>query len=102
MADRGWKRHFDDPIPLPRGRHLVTLKDAADYIMKLPKADQSKRHWQAAVAALILTAERGQAGADPLLARIGMMRALNHHVDRVFNPDRKDTHWGKRKLKRDQ
>jgi hypothetical protein len=23
-------------------------------------------------------------------------------VERVFNPDRKDTHWGKRKLKRDR
>jgi hypothetical protein len=27
-------RPFDDPIPLPKGRQLVTLKDAADYIMK--------------------------------------------------------------------
>jgi hypothetical protein len=26
----GWKRPFDDPIPLPRGRQLVTLKDAAN------------------------------------------------------------------------
>ena len=26
------------------------------------------------------------------------MRALNRHVERVFNPDRKETHWGKRKL----
>ncbi|MEH2519193.1 hypothetical protein V1279_004766 [Bradyrhizobium sp. AZCC 1610] len=30
------------------------------------------------------------------------MKALNRHVERVFNPERKDTHWGKRKLKRDQ
>jgi hypothetical protein len=29
------------------------------------------------------------------------MKALNRHVVRVFNPDRKETHWGKRKLKRD-
>jgi len=36
----GWSREFDDPIPLPNGRQLVTLKDAADYIMKLPKAEQ--------------------------------------------------------------
>ena len=35
-------------------------------------------------------------------ARIGMLRALIRNVERVFNPDRKDTHWGKRKLKRDQ
>jgi hypothetical protein len=25
------------------------------------------------------------------------MRALNRHVERVFNPDRKEPHWGKRK-----
>jgi hypothetical protein len=37
-----------------------------------------------------------------MMARIGMMQALNRNVERVFNPDRKDTHWGKRKLKRDE
>jgi hypothetical protein len=41
-------------------------------------------------------------GGDPMLARIGVMRALNRHVERVFNPDRKESPWGKRKLKRDQ
>jgi riboflavin synthase len=35
-----------------------------------------------------------------MLARIGVMKALNRHVERVFNPDRKETHWGKHKLKR--
>jgi hypothetical protein len=29
------------------------------------------------------------------------MRALNRHVEREFNPDRKDHHWGRRKLARD-
>jgi hypothetical protein len=28
-----------DPIPLPRGRQLVTLQDAVTYITKLPKAE---------------------------------------------------------------
>ena len=37
-----------------------------------------------------------------MMARIAGMKALNRRVVRVFNPDRKDTHWGKRKLKRDQ
>jgi hypothetical protein len=41
-------------------------------------------------------------GGPTMMARIGVMRALNRHVVREFNPDRKDTHWGKRKLKRDQ
>ena len=26
VANHGWKRPFDEPIPLPRGRQLVTLQ----------------------------------------------------------------------------
>jgi hypothetical protein len=36
-----------------------------------------------------------------MMARIGVMRALNRHVERVLNTSRKDTHWVKRKLKRE-
>jgi hypothetical protein len=93
-----WSTPFEDPIDLPKGRQLVTLQDAADYVMKLPKAEQSLPEWQAATEALIMAAEdRG-----PLMhARVGVLRALNRHVERTFT-DRKDTHWAKRKLKRDQ
>ena len=94
-----WSSSFEDPVPLPNGRRLLTLKDAASYIMKLPKAQQSAPEWQAAMAAVILVDE---GGGPTMLARIGVMRALNRHVERVFNPDRKNHHWGKRKLKRDQ
>ncbi|HEX9587101.1 MAG TPA: hypothetical protein VGA15_05085 [Bradyrhizobium sp.] len=31
----------------------MTLRDAADYIMKLPKAEQDLKEWQIAVACLI-------------------------------------------------
>ena len=33
-----WSREFDEPIALPDGRELVTLREAADYIMGLPRA----------------------------------------------------------------
>jgi hypothetical protein len=99
VADRGWKRRFDDPIPLPRGRQLVTLEDAARYIQKLPKTEQQIPEWQAAVEALLMVVENN---GPAMMARIGVMRALNRHVVREFNPDRKDTHWGKQKLKRDR
>jgi hypothetical protein len=42
----GWKQQFEDPIPLPRGRQLVTLQDAARHIQKLPKVDQEAPEWQ--------------------------------------------------------
>ena len=98
-ADKGWSRRFDDPIPLPRGRQLVTLKDAGNYITKLPKAEHEAPEWQAAMECLILVAEKN---GPTMMARIGIMRALNRHVERVFNPDRKDPRWGKRKLARDR
>jgi hypothetical protein len=37
-------------------------------------------------------------GGPTMFARIGIMRALNRHVERAFNPDRKDHHRGRRKL----
>ena len=38
-AERGWQRKFEEPIPLPDGRELVTLRDAATYITALPKKE---------------------------------------------------------------
>jgi hypothetical protein len=78
-----WSSAFDDPIPLPRGRHLVTLKDAATCIQKLPKAEQNLEEWQAAVEALLLVVELN---GPTMMARIGIMRALNRNVERVFDP----------------
>ena len=94
-----WSRPFDEPIPLPHGRQLVTLKDAANYIQKLPKAEQDLEEWQAAVEALLLVVELN---GPTMMARIDLLRALNRNVQREFDTSRKDTHWGKRKLKRDQ
>ena len=94
-----WSRRFDEPIPLPKGRQLVTLKDAGTYITKLPKAEHTAAEWQAAMEALILVATLG---GQTMFARIGVMQALNRHVVREFNPDSKDPHWGRQKLARDQ
>jgi len=35
-----WSRPFDKPIQPPKGKALATLKDAAAYIMALPKSEQ--------------------------------------------------------------
>jgi hypothetical protein len=44
---------------LPGGRRLVTLRDAAKYIVKLPKAEQQASQWQAAAEVLMLVGEHG-------------------------------------------
>ena len=94
-----WSARFDEPIPLPRGRQLVTLQDAGKYITKLPKAEHDAPEWQVAMEALILVATHG---GPTMFARIGVMQALNRHHIRGFNTNWKPHDWGKRKLKRDQ
>jgi len=94
-----WTREFDEPIPVPKGRQLVTLRDAGDYVAEPPEAEHMTAEWQAAMLALMLVVDLD---GPTMFARIGIMRALNRHVVRTFNPSRKDTPWGKRKLKRDE
>jgi len=77
----------------------VTLRDAGNYITSLPKAEQNLDEWLAAVEALLLVAELN---GPTIMARIGIMRALNRGYVREFNSSRNDTHWGRRKLKRDE
>ena len=56
-----WSTPFEDPIILPDGRKLLTLKDAADYITKLPKKESDLPEWQTAIEALMLCSR----GGDP-------------------------------------
>jgi hypothetical protein len=51
-----------------------------------------------AVEAMLLVV---QLNGPTMMARIGVMRALNRNVVREFDSSRKDTQWGRRKLKRD-
>ena len=94
-----WARPFDDPILLPGRRELVTLRDADDYITSLPKAEQNLDEWQAVAEAVLLVVNLN---GPTMMARIVVMRALNRNVERTLGSSRKDTHWGKRKLKRDE
>jgi hypothetical protein len=81
-----WDQQFFDPIILPNGRKLVTLRDAAKYIVKLPKAEQqSPEKWQTAAEVLMLIGEHG----DPMMATIAMMRALRRHKPKPTSPPRR-------------
>jgi len=71
-----WLKRFIDPIILPDGRKLLTLRDAAEYITALPKAEHDAADWQVAMETLLLVAERD---APEMLARIAVMKALNRN-----------------------
>jgi hypothetical protein len=70
-----WSSSFDEPIELRGGRRLMTLQQAADYVMKLPDETQQQDCWQIVVENLINAAEIG--GGWLMFARIAMLRALN-------------------------
>jgi hypothetical protein len=75
VVDLAWQRAFEQPIVLTNGREMITLRDAATFITKLPKREHDAPEWQAAMEALMLVAESG--GRPTMFARIGIMRALN-------------------------
>jgi hypothetical protein len=78
----GWNRSSTILFPYPRGRQIVSLKDAANYIQKLPKAEQDLEEWQAAVEALLVVVELD---GPTMMAHIGLLRALNRNVQREFD-----------------
>jgi hypothetical protein len=85
-----WDRPFDQPVPLPGERPARTLRDAGNYIRELPQSERDTPEWRLAVQMLIDAAEdRG----PMLFAKMGIDRALNRKVERVFKLHRKDTHW---------
>ena len=74
-----WDRPFDQPIPLPSGSPARTLREAANYIRKLPKSEYDKPEWRLAVQMLIDAAEdRG----PMLFARMGIPRATERQQKR--------------------
>ena len=68
-----WEQLFYDPIELSDGRTLRSLRDAGEYVQSLPKATQNRPEWQIATEALLLVV---RCHGDPMLAHIGIMRAL--------------------------
>jgi hypothetical protein len=63
-----WDPRFFDPILLSGRKLLVTLRDVAQYITKLPKAEHDAKEWQAAMEALLVVAEHD---GPTQFARIG-------------------------------
>ena len=99
-TNKGWSRRFDEPIILPNGKKLLTLKDAIAWIAKeVPQSEHGMKEVQAAAHCVTEAAEKN---GPMIFARIGMMKAVNRHRAKEFSASGKTTHWGRRKLKRDE
>jgi hypothetical protein len=97
-----WDLEFFAPIPVPgKGKPLVTLRDAVEYMTSLPRNEQNAEHWRPAATLLAIIGERGGCMffAERAVA-FGLRKGVNDEP--AFDPSRKTTHWAKRKLKRDE
>jgi hypothetical protein len=75
LAERGWQREFDDPIPLLDGRTLVTLREAGDHIANLPKRNRTCPNGR--MRSRLMLVERG---GPMMFARNGVIRALSRDL----------------------
>jgi hypothetical protein len=87
-----WDVAFDEPIDLPNGKKAINLRQAAQYVMGLPKAEADHPKWQTAMHVLMEAAEnRGPIS----FARLGMVQAIMKDVEPRFGPGErvaKETH----------
>lgn len=97
-----WDARFGRPVKLPSGRLIHTLRQAAEYIVALPKSESAKEPWQHAMEILIEAAE----GRGPIMfAQIAMNRALTQDEEPTYGPGKvvgPEMKFRRRKLARDR
>ena len=94
-----WDSRCEEPIVLPYGIRLASLRAAIIHlVVTVPSAERSM---PAVLTAAEMLTNAAEHGGSIELARIATLQAINRHAERAVNPDRKDPHWGRSKLKRD-
>jgi hypothetical protein len=93
-----WDQRFAEPIVLPSGVKLESLRDAIAHLVKT--VPSSGRTMLTVLTAAELLTNAAEHGGPVEFARIATLQAINRHVERMFDPTRKDPHWGRRKLAR--
>jgi hypothetical protein len=84
-----WDRPFAQPVPLRTGEVARTLRDAANFIRKLPKCEHDSQDWRLAVQMLIDAAEdRG----PMMFAQIGIQRAMERRAEHRYDPSSHGPH----------
>ena len=98
-----WDLEFFKPIAVPGKRKpLVTLRDAVKHMTSLPRAEQNAEYWRPAATLLAIIGEKGGCAFFAELAvRHGLRKGVKDPPPEP-DPSKKTTHWGKRKLKRDE
>jgi hypothetical protein len=92
-----WDQRLFHPIVLAGRKPLVTLRDAAEYITELPKAERDAEEWQDSMQALLLVAEQD---GPTMFARIGVMQALEPSCRARVRPVAQRSSLGEAEIKK--
>ncbi|MES2600208.1 MAG: hypothetical protein V4602_05290 [Pseudomonadota bacterium] len=88
-----WEARLIRPVTPTKGKIIVTLSDARDYVLTLPEAKQSNPNVLAGVAALMLAAD----GQVPDLVAQTAVAHIVHGPPKALNRETRDRPWMKRK-----
>ena len=69
-----WSRKLSEPIALDDGRAFATLRDAADFMLRLPEPHLSNMHWQIAAEAM-MKADNPRSSVEELQAAERILKA---------------------------
>jgi hypothetical protein len=95
-----WSLRFAEPIVLADGGKLATLRQVIAHLVKTVPPDERGSPAVLTAAEMLTNAAEHRGPIE--FARIGTLQALNRNAVRSFKLDRKASHWGKRKLKREE
>jgi hypothetical protein len=81
-----WSAALGDPITID-GDPLVTLSDAAQYLMAVAPSDRRSREWLEAVESVLLAAERAGPMEDAKVDMLRLVKLLGHKkLQKVESP----------------
>jgi hypothetical protein len=80
-----WDSRFPEPIELPCGAKLASLREAIVHLVNT--VPSSERGTPVVLTAAELITSAAERGGPIEFARIATLRALNRHVECVLNPD---------------
>jgi hypothetical protein len=92
-----WDSRFAEPIELPGGVSLASLREAIAHLVNTTPS--SERALPVVLTAAELITSAAERGGPIEFARIATLRAVNRHAVRVFDTSCKNHHWGRRKLR---
>jgi hypothetical protein len=72
-----WSRKLFEPIVIDDGRIFSTLRDAAEFMLKLSQPRRDKSHWQFAAEAMFRAAQPNAAMHKLLEAEASVKAALS-------------------------